>query len=258
MIDMHCHIVPGVDDGAKDMEMSIEIARLYANNGFKKIINTSHFLGEGKGITRFDLEESFRRLNEQLEDEGIDLEVLPGNELYMSMDIVNDLESGRALTLNNSRYVLIELPSSDFPLYTEDILYELQIKGYKPIIAHPERNRRIISDPNLLVDLINKGNLAQMNYHSIEGMYGKDVMKTADFLLKNRLFHFLGTDTHSNGRRSPNVSKIIKLIETKVGKDYLKELTVVNPTMVINNEEIEVEIKDIKKKARLFNIFKVF
>lgn len=258
MIDMHCHIVPGVDDGAKDMEMSMEIARLYADNGFKKVINTSHFLGEGNGSTRFELEESFKRLNEQLETEGIGLEVLPGNELYMSMDIVNDLESGRALTLNNSRYVLIELPSSDFPLYTEDILYELQIKGYKPIIAHPERNRRIISDPNLLVDLINKGNLAQMNYHSLEGMYGKDVMKTADSLLKNRLFHFLGTDTHSNGRRSPNVSKIIKLIETKVGKDYLKELTVVNPTMVINNEEIEVEIKDIKKKARLFNIFKVF
>lgn len=258
MIDMHCHIVPGVDDGAKDMEMSIEIARLYANNGFKKIINTSHFLGEGKGVTRIELEDSFRNMNNQLIQEDIDLEVLPGNELYLSMDIVKDLESGRALTLNNSKYVLVELPANDYPLYTEDILYELQIKGYKPIIAHPERNRSIIKNPELIINLISKGNLVQMNYHSIEGMYGKEVMRTADFLLKNNLVHFLGTDTHSNGRRSPNVSSILKLIQSKIGKDNLKILTLVNPSKVINNQEIDVEVKEIKKKTRVLNIFNIF
>jgi len=255
MIDMHCHIVPGIDDGAKDMEMSIEIAKLYSENGFKKVFNTSHFLGEGNGASRTDLEESFNNLNRVLLDEGIDLQVLPGNELYISMDIIEDLEAKRALTMNNSRYVLIELPSNDFPLYTEEVFYEMQIKGYKPIIAHPERNRSIVKNPELLINLIEKGALAQMNFHSIEGMYGKDVMLAADLLLRNNLIHFLGTDTHSNGRRSPNVASVIKLISSKVGKEKLKELTVINPNKVINNSEILVEAPSRFKKPGLFNIF---
>ena len=132
------------------------------------------------------------------------------------------------------------MPANEVPDYTENILYEIQIKGYIPIIAHPERNSEIRRNPNILYSLIEKGSTAQLNLHSMSGMYGKDVMDTANLLLDHSLINFVGTDSHSDRRRSPVIKNSLKLIENKLsGKEYFK--------IVYKNPELLLQDRVIKK-----------
>ncbi len=238
MIDLHSHILPEIDDGSKDMEMSLSMARLYVENGFERVVATCHYFGEGKGPQIEDLEMAKSDLEDMLDREGIDLKIELGNELYLSPDIMENIQSGKALSLAGSRYILIELPANEVPDYTEDILYEMQIKGYIPIIAHPERNSEIVRNPNILYTLVEKGSMAQLNLHSMTGMYGKDVMNTAAALLKYNLIHFVGTDSHSDRRRSPIVKNSLKLLETKVGKERYFRIVYQNPELLIQDKVI--------------------
>lgn len=238
MIDIHSHILPDLDDGSKSMEMSIRMAQLYVENGFEKVVTTSHYFGECKGVQLDDLEAAKFELEDMLDREGIDLKIELGNEMYLSPDILENIQSGRALSLAGSRYVLIEMPANEIPDYTEDILYELQIKGYIPIIAHPERNSEIVRNPNILYSLIEKGSMAQLNLHSMMGMYGKDVMNTANVLLKHNLIHFVGTDSHSDGRRSPSVKNSLKLLETRLGKERYFKIVYQNPELLVRDKDI--------------------
>jgi protein-tyrosine phosphatase len=238
MIDIHSHILPEIDDGSKDMEMSLSMARLYVQNGFERVIATSHYFGEGKGPQLEELGKSKSELEDMLDREGIDIRIELGNELYLSPDILESIRTGKALSLAGSRYVLIEMPANEVPEYTEDILYELQIKGYIPIIAHPERNSEIVRNPNILYTLIEKGSMAQLNLHSLTGMYGKDVMHTANTILKHNLIHFVGTDSHSNNRRSPLVKNSLKLLETRLGKERYFRIVYQNPELMIQDKVI--------------------
>ncbi len=253
MIDLHSHILPGVDDGPKDMETSIRIAKIYEENGFEKVVATSHYFGEGKGLQVQDIESVKYELEDMLDREGIDLKIYMGNELYLSPDILESIKSGKALTMAGSRYVLVEMPANEVPDYTEDILFELQIKGYIPIIAHPERNRAIVDNPNILYSIIEKGSMAQLNLHSLVGMYGKDVMYTAGVLLKHDLIHFVGTDSHSDKRRSPRVKSSLKLLETKLGKERYFKLVYQNPEMVLQDRIIKKDNPDPIIKRSFMN-----
>ena len=238
MIDLHCHILPGIDDGSKNMEMSLRMAQMYIENGYERVVSTSHYFGEGKGSKYEDLIHAKAELEDRLDREGMDLKIYLGNELYLSPDILDNLQSGRALALGDSRYVLIEMPANEVPEYAEDILYEIQLKGYIPIIAHPERNAAIVRNPNILYSLVEKGSMAQLNLHSLTGMYGKDVMNTAILLLKNNLVNFVATDSHSDKRRSPMVKNSLKLIETKIGKERYFKMVYENPEMLLQNRII--------------------
>lgn len=143
MIDMHCHILPGVDDGAKDIEESLEMERLAVNEGITKIINTSHYnpyFDYEKGDILLNMAKGFNNI---LKQNNIDLEILIGNELYYSTDLLEYIESKDFYTLNNSRYLLIELSQSNFLKNIIDMVYELKIRGYILILAHIERYRQV-------------------------------------------------------------------------------------------------------------------
>lgn len=254
MIDIHSHILPGVDDGSIDLDMSIRIAQIYVENGYEKVITTPHFIEGAKRFPKFELLEKLDLLNSVIQDEGIDLKVFPGNEIYISPSTVSDIVSGQAMTLNNSRFVLLELPSNDVPRYTDTVIYELQIKGYSPIISHPERNSRIIENPNILYSMIEKGALAQMNLQSLEGMYGKAAMESALVLLRYNMIHFVATDTHSDGRRSPKTREMLKLLESKVGKETYWRIVYENPERIIINKPIFAGYAEKVEKNRKFNI----
>jgi len=253
MIDLHSHLLYGVDDGAKDSEMSLKMARQYLENGFTDVVCSPHYLGEGKSKTVDEIKASFKSLELLLEENGIELNLHLGNEVYISLDLITDLENGKYLTINDSKYILIEFPANDIPLYTDDIFYELQIKGYIPIIAHPERNAKIIHDPNVLYKFLNKGVLAQLNLHSLIGLYGERTYKTAKKLLDHNLIQFVGTDSHSDRVRSPKVSDALKKLENVISKDDFVKLTEINPKKVLENESVEPEnIIDFNKKS-IFN-----
>ena len=238
MIDIHSHILPYIDDGAKDMDMAIEMAKIYLENGIKTVIATPHYIEKNISTSKEDTKNILEDLKIQLDREGLDLEIFLGNEAYISMDLIKDIEEGYMATLNGTRYILVELPMMDIPLYVENVIYELLLKGYVPIIAHPERNAKIIEDPNILYNLIEKGALAQLNLPSLEGKYGEEIQETAEILLKHNMIHFLGTDAHGSRRKSPRFSKTLEILKTIVSEEDYDSLTYQNPTLLLKNENI--------------------
>lgn len=234
MIDIHNHILQGVDDGSKDLNMSVDMAKIYSLNGVKKIIATPHYI-EKDNLSLDRNKKALEVLREELLKNNVDLEVFLGNEVYISMDILKDLEEGRVSTLNGSRYVLIEFPMREIPIYAENVIYELLIKGYIPIIAHPERYLKVQEDPNILFEFLKKGALAQLNLPSLEGMYGMRVRDTSRILLEHRMVQFVATDAHTNRRRSPEVRGALELLKEIVSPKEFIALTEENANNILED-----------------------
>ena len=249
MIDIHSHILPNIDDGAKNTEMSLEMAQSYIENGYTEVIATPHWIEYGGTPKRERVIEVLSSFKKRLEVEGIDLKIHLGNEFFITPNLLQYIEEKEGATLNNSDYVLVELPMREYPQYVESVLFDLQLKGYRPIIAHPERYSFYREDPNRLGKLISKGIYAQMNFPSIAGQYGKEVQKSAEIFLKHNLIHLAGTDSHSNRRRSPKVKEAVKLVKGIVGEDEFHAMTTSRPAKIIANEEFVVkEPVEVKRK----------
>jgi len=255
MIDVHSHILPMVDDGAEDIEEAIEIARIYEENGVEKAIATPHFIEGTNSSTKEKNSAILDRLNEALADNGINLRVYLGNEIYVTMDVLKYLKDGLISSLNSSRYLLIELPMLDIPLYIEQLIYQLLLKGYVPVIAHPERNARIVENPNILYDLITKGALAQLNLPSLEGMYGEEVKSTGEILLKHNMIHFVGTDIHMPHGMASKIKRSIEILKSFTDLETLDRITNINSQCILDNKPIEVDSPIQYKKQRSFLYF---
>lgn len=200
MIDFHCHILPGIDDGAGDWDESIEMGRWLAGQGVTGVVATPHYL---EGYYTPAAEEVLAKTDElqkRLAKAGINLRVYPGCEAMITPELPELVRKGRVLTVNNGgKYLLVELPFMEIPIYTEDVLFRLRLNGITPIIAHPERNDILAADPGELVSLIRKGCLAQVNAGSFEGLYGRKAEKAAQKLARAGAVHFLGSDLHGPG-----------------------------------------------------------
>jgi protein-tyrosine phosphatase len=153
MIDIHCHIIPGVDDGPKSLTGSLELARLAESEGITKIIATPHhqhpaFENDGYSVLR-----KVEELNQALQEANIDLIVSPSQEVRIHGEMVRNLELGDVLPMTpGSNYILVEFPANSVPHYTSRLFYDLQMKGYTPIIAHPERNKVFTENPAILFE----------------------------------------------------------------------------------------------------------
>lgn len=256
MIDLHSHILPGVDDGAEDMKMALEMAQLYVENGYDQIIATPHWIEYGGTTKRSENIEVLASFIRKLEEAGIELKVRLGNEFFITPNLVQYVINQEGATLNNSDYVLVELPMRDYPQYTENVIFDLQLKGYKPIIAHPERYEYFRETPEVLAKLIERGIYTQMNLPSLTGQYGKEVQKSAKVFLEHQMVHFLGTDSHSNRRRSPRVKEALQLVEEMVGKEMKEELTNLRAKKVIENQSLVVPNPIQIKKKKWFQFWK--
>ena len=252
MIDIHNHIIQGVDDGSKDLAMSLDMAKIYIKNGINKVIATPHYIEkDSKSLTRNT--EALEILRKELESQEIPLEVYLGNEVYISMNVLKDIEEKRVATLAGSRYVLMEFPMREIPIYAENVIYDLLINGYVPIIAHPERYIKIQEDPNILLEFLKKGALAQLNLPSLEGLYGKTVQETAKILLEHRMVQFVGTDAHTNRRRSPEGSDALGMLEKIVSSREYRHLTHDNAENILKDKAFKTltPIEYVKKKGLL-------
>lgn len=252
MIDIHSHIIPGIDDGSKSMEMTIEMLKTAEQNGITQIFATPHYLLEYGEATIDEVREHVKDINEKLREENISVKVYSGQEVYFTENIIKDYIEGSIGTLNDSRYMLIEFDMRKFDESIIDYLYELQVKGITPIIAHVERYKYIMQKPELINRFIEEGYLFQLNAGSIEGKFGSDVQKTAKLLLKNGIYNFIGSDAHNTSNsRGMNILGALNLIDS----DNLKKFEE-SSKMVINNEKIDFSGKRIKKKKFVFSIFK--
>jgi protein-tyrosine phosphatase len=234
MIDFHSHILPDIDDGSASMEETISILEEAQKAGFTKIISTSHFI------------EQYYEFNEKQRTELInkvrqakpDMDLFLGSEIYISDEMVDLLEQKKASTINDSKYVLFELPMNVKRMNTKEIVYILIQNNYIPIIAHPERYSYVQENIEYVKELSDMGALFQANYGSLIGMYGRKAESTVKKLLKKDLIHFLGTDVHRVGQVYNKMPKIMKKLRKTISEDKIEELTTINPQIVLDNREI--------------------
>ena len=238
MIDFHAHILPNIDDGSASMEESINLIKEAEQAGFTGIISTSHYL---QNYYESDEEERRRILAElanQVKVADAEAEIPKlylGSEIYISTDIVELLEEGKASTINGTNYVLFELPMNSKPLFAKEVVYKLIENGYKPIIAHPERYSYVKEDIEFVRELKSMGALFQSNYGSVIGMYGGSAKKTLKKLLKEDLISFLGSDVHAVGQIYTKVPKILRKLEKWISPEKLQELTTFNAEKVLES-----------------------
>ena len=243
MIDFHSHILPNIDDGSRSMEESINLIREATEAGFTGIISTSHYLQD-----YYECDEQERRkLLEDIDDEASKLsnnigrqipKLYLGSEIYITTDMINLLEEKKASTINNTKYVLFELPMNSKPLFVKDVVYKLIEDGYRPIIAHPERYSYVKEDIGFVKELKDMGALFQSNYGSIIGMYGNSAKKTVKKLLKENLISFLGSDVHKTGQIYSKIPKILKKLNRWIPSDMVQNLTTFNAQKVLENQKI--------------------
>jgi len=202
-VDIHCHLLPGIDDGAKDWDQSLAMARLAVDDGTSTIVATPHQLGaysqnHGDAIRQLTAE-----LQEKLQDTEIPLTVLPGAEIRVEAGFVEKLVDGDLLTLgDHRRHVLLELPHEIY-LPLEPVLDELARRRLVGVLAHPERNRGLQRQPNLLEPLVEAGCLMQVTAGSLCGMLGPDAQELSEWMVDRGLVHLLATDAHGPRSRRP-------------------------------------------------------
>lgn len=245
MVDLHCHILPKMDDGAKSVQEAIELLKMQQRQGFERVVATPHYY-----IQKERIDEFLKRRNESVnllcKDEGIlDIEVYfkMGAEVFYSSELINtDLKK---LCIEKTNYLLIELPTTYKPVNLEQFFYELRLKGIRPIIAHIERYKYLINDYDLIYDLVEGGVIVQVNATSL--IRDKKMSKTIIKLIECNLVHLIATDTHNLEKRPPQMPKAIRVLKKKISISKLKEL-VKNSINVFDGKEIDVSnIKRVKK-----------
>lgn len=255
MIDLHCHILPNVDDGSASSEMSIEMAKRAVSEGITAIVATPHhqngrYLNEKEAILQ-----SVEQLNSLLVREGVPLTILPGQENRIYGEILDDYHQDKILTLNNTgKYLFVEFPSSQVPRYAERLLFDIQSQGIIPIIVHPERNSRLLEDPDLLYNFINKGALAQVTASSLVGHFGKKIKKFSHQLIDANLVHFVSSDAHNLQHRSFHMQAAIDVIESEHGRDYYY-MFLENAQCVIDGTQCYKESPEKIMRKKFLGIF---
>ena len=241
MIDLHSHILPNIDDGSRNIDETIELIKEAEHVGFEGIVATSHYM---EGYYETDIqgrEILMQAIYQKIRQRNINTKLYLGNEIYLSDNIMELLEEGKASTINNTSYVLFEMPLNIEPLNLYDIAYEMIQNKVIPILAHPERYTFIQKDLELVYDLLDLGVLMQANYASIIGYYGTKAQIIVKNLLENNAIHFLGSDVHRANTIYPQIPEILSQLEQIIGSKKLEELTTTNPELVLKNKRIEIE-----------------
>ena len=250
MIDIHCHIIPGVDDGSQSIEQSINMAKEASNIGFTTICCTPHYYEGQYVVPREEIKNYITNLQQSINQSGINLELKIGNELFITNSISELIHNKTISTLNDSNYLLMELPLNNTINNLEDIIFKIQNLGLTLILAHPERYSCVKKDPNYVFNLINRGVLFQGNYASIIGKYGHEAEDTIKKLLKHNMIHFLASDTHRDNSIYTYFDDIMKELNNTISSEQIKLLTETNPQKVLNNDSIAFTEPIIYKKKK--------
>ncbi|AKS42618.1 tyrosine-protein phosphatase [Wenzhouxiangella marina] len=206
--DLHCHILPGIDDGSKDLEQSLAMARLAVEDGIRTVVVTPHHLNGVYANPAVEVARALRELREALIAEGIPLKLLPGSELHLVPELPAELAAGRALTLaDRGQAALVELPVHTVPMGSEHLLEQIIAQGLQPIIAHPERNSELRQHPEILEEWVSMGCLAQVTAQSCTGQFGPQIRDAARQMVQRGLVHVVASDAHRDRRRIPHLSE---------------------------------------------------
>ncbi|PTJ38003.1 tyrosine-protein phosphatase, partial [Staphylococcus simulans] len=238
MIDIHNHIIPKLDDGPSNNEEMMELLKQAVNQGITGIVATPHHLHPRFDNEYSQVEKNIEILNNSDEVKKLGLTIYPGQEVRITDQIFDEIEEGKIKGVNNTNYILIELPSGEFPHYTKKLVYRLQVKGFIPVIVHPERNKAIAKDINLLFSLVNIGALSQITASSLTGKSGKNIQKLTCRMLEHQLVHFIASDAHSAMQRPFGLDELFSTNKIKKYENDIKRL-LDNNKALISNEDIK-------------------
>ena len=227
---------------------------LFRSEGITTVIATPHH-NNGRYLNpKQDVLVKVEDLNKRLLEEEIELKILPGQETAISGEFIEDLNSGKIMTLNGTNYVFVELPSDHVPRYTEKMLFDLQLKGLVPVIVHPERNREIHERPELLYKLVEKGALAQLTAGSICGRFGKKIKSFSEQLIEANLVHFIASDAHNVTSRGFHLRQAYDVVDRLYGMDMVY-LYRENAELLVEGMNVYKEVPERVKRRKFLGIF---
>jgi protein-tyrosine phosphatase len=256
MIDIHHHCLPGIDDGPRELGEAVDLCRRAADEGVETIVATPHVLrGRWQNTSRAKLESLAAALRAELGDHP---RIALGSEYFFAHDMTEVLASGSGIIpLNDSRYVLVEFASHAVPPLIEQAFYRVQLDGWTPIVAHPERNAVFQAKPDLLTTLVRLGARTQVTCGSLLGDFGPEAQLAATTWTRAGLVHFLATDAHNLGKRPPRVRESLAVLRDLVDEPVVEALIRGNPQAVLDGQPLvyEPEILDAPPQSPVRRIF---
>lgn len=223
---MHSHLIPGIDDGAPDLETSLTLIKAMHAMGFRRLITTPHIMADLYPNTPAIINSGLDRVRRAVNKAGIDVQIDAAAEYLLDEGFAEKMEQGNLLTMGD-RYVLVELSFVSAPPNLYELLFQLQTKGYRPILAHPERYGYLGRDMKAFEQLIDRGCLLQVNLGSLAGYYGRDIRQVAINLLKAGLIALAGSDLHHDRHRQ----MLSQLLQDRKVARYLKDYAWQNATL---------------------------
>ena len=243
MIDMHCHILPGIDDGSKSLDESVQIIKTASHCGVTDLVFTPHFIYES--IYNADNEKKrrlFEQVKEVIKNANININLYLGNEVFVENNMLELLQDNKIYTINGSNYLLFELPMNNTYNGIYDLIFKLKNAGIIPIIAHPERYSLFQRNPEVIIKMLEQGALFQSNLGSFYGHYGKEAKNLVLLLLKHNMIHFISSDTHhTRDEFYNNIEEVKKIMKKYILDEQIENLLVNNAKCVLKNEKFEVE-----------------
>lgn len=255
MIDMHNHILIDIDDGPQSLTAAIDLLKQAKREGITDIIATPHHLHPKYSNDIYTVKEKINELKINEEIRNLNINIYAGQEIRVTDRVIDDINNGNIEGINNSNYLLLEFPSNEVPHYSKQLFYELQTMGYIPIIAHPERNKAIVQNLDLLFELINGGALSQLTTSSILGDFGSNVRRISLKIMDNNLAHFIASDAHSATTRPFVMKQLFKERKLKTYYETFEDY-IENGNLIIKNERVSKQIptQDYKQK-KWFGLF---
>ena len=240
MIDIHSHILPGVDDGADSTEEALAMLGIAASCGVSTIVATPHF-DPGSGydnVVSSSLEDRFRRLEYSAGAEGIPVKLVKGMEIFAGEDVPYMLGDGRLWTLGGTKYFLTEFSFTEDPDYCREYLKRCRRHGFKPVIAHPERYVFIQRDPQIAYEWCREGYGLQINRGSLLGRFGEESETTSERLVRHGLVACIASDAHGADRRSTYLKDVKEFLDSEMGEEYSDLLLNRNPARILAGKDL--------------------
>lgn len=254
MIDLHCHILPGIDDGAEDLDASIAMAEKAISQGITHILCTPHHNNGKYTNPKSEVVSRVLNLQEELDRRNLPLTVLEGQEVRITGELISEVQNDNILFTDLAdTYILIEFPTMDVPAYTEDIFFQLRSLGKIPVIVHPERNAKFREDPNRLIEYLDMGCLAQLTAPSYAGIFGKSIQKTAKEMVEHNLVQMVASDAHGVNKRNFYMKEAYEAIAKDFGEEKVVAMQQVAKDL-LNGDQVEIPTYTAIKKKK-FGLF---
>lgn len=254
MIDLHTHYLPGLDDGARDLQETLAMAEIAWRDGIRQVVVTPH-IAEGQWQTTPEgIRQKLAEVRAACRVRGLGLEFIPGAEVLICDDLPARIHDGRAPTLaGGGRYLLLEFPFVGLPLCTKDVIFQLRLQGVRPIIAHPERYGEFQQEPERFYRFAVDGILGQVTAQSLLGGNGPLSKKTAELFIKHRWAQVLATDTHGPSNRPPILSQAVRAAAALIGEEEARKMVTDTPQRIIEGRPVGVNPQEWTERRGIFS-----